>query len=306
MLYSIMKTCLSQMIVAAALLVGSEVWAQVSPTPPEHFVSVTPFGLSPHLELLHNTPDQLRRELLDTNTIGILAERAGTTPQQRATFVVAPFVDRRLFGLYLLRQEGQDACGRFANWLDQYVNGRLEGHTRECLLNGATNNVSDVGLDADKRAIVEKYQLLPRAWLKKSGSGAYTNVAVKTKRPMVGADGKITLMTVEIPPSQQSVRWASFDLVDGDVAWQFRLDFNSEGTQVDMHSIRFDAKEIDPRLAAVFREVEEELRVELESADRQPKLGAYTAYMLLKKEKLKRKGIEWRSVPDLNPGMIID
>jgi hypothetical protein len=272
---------------------------------PEHFVSASPIGLRAQLPLPHNTPSQLRKELLDANTISIIVQRAGVAPTAHATFTVAPDVAGNGLALYLLSTNAQEAC-KFAKWLDLYVQGRLEGHTSSCLLTGITNNATDGPLDSDLAVLIKSYPLLPKSWFHRAGAGALTNSGAEHLHVGAGDDGSITTLSSRLAESREASRWVSYDLVDDDVAWNFILEFSRAGEVVSLRSIRFDAKEIEPGLVQVFREVDNELSSELRAAGGRIHSPTSRVYWRLKKERLKLKGIEWKSPAELNPGTIFD
>src|SRR5262245_12445423 len=72
------------------------IFAQVSSIPPQKWTSATPIGLGPEIfrvELSHNTLQRLRQELLDTNTIRLLAKSGGLNEEDLATFQISPWPD---------------------------------------------------------------------------------------------------------------------------------------------------------------------------------------------------------------------
>src|SRR5262249_37915161 len=79
-------------VLSALLMFGGMAVGQVASLPPKHFKSATPIELRSvtRVQLSHNSPDAIRQELLDTNTISVIATGTDLTGQELATMVIAP------------------------------------------------------------------------------------------------------------------------------------------------------------------------------------------------------------------------
>lgn len=276
---------------AYGVLLASHGWAQVSSVPPAQFESANPVGLEPRLELAHNTPERLCRELLDTNTVRAIAASAGITQQGPWAFVIAPDPGGTGIWLYRLTDHDLEGCARFARCLQSYVEARLDGHTRRCLLAAITNQVPPSAVrNPDLRLLISQNPLLPASWLKSSETNIVSGLS--TQRPNPGTVG--------------AGRCASFDLTDGDVTWRYTLYFKADGAFAKLTEVKFDAKDIDPRFTGAMNEVDREVKATLESTERLGRVGTANEFWVMKKRALKNRGIEWRSPAELNPGLIFD
>ena len=65
---------------------------------------------------------------------------------------------------------------------------------------------------------------------------------------------------------------------------------------------RIDAKQVDLKYKDIIRKVEADAFQKVEKAD----LFWYVMWKMMKKELKEKHGIDWRSVRELNPGMIFD
>jgi hypothetical protein len=280
------------MHIVAALLLGCAGFAQVSSVPPTNHWSAVPIGLRRRVEVSHNQPDVIRRELLDTNTIRVIAESTGLRKDELATIALAPDpVDGQLW-LYVTKESDRatKANGVFAKKLQFYVWGRLDGHTRGFLLNALTNRVQLAGdADPDLRALLEQRPDLAGSLLERGESGFYTNQL------------------------ERVFRRVKYCLRDGEVAWCFdfcltpdRTLFNSHGTAFNISEWRVDAKECDPKFRTIFQEVDAAVSAEMKAEGAFGKPGSARSFWEMKKEKLKARGITWRSPDELNPGVIFD
>src|SRR5205823_4837248 len=128
--------------------------------------SATPIALGPEIfrvELSHNTPERIRQELLDTNTVRLLAKLGGLTEADLSKVQIAPWPDARgtEVALYQLGKSEQP-YSLLAAQLDRYLHARLEGHTKEFLMAAITNRLQPSSIsDIDLRALVASQPLVP-------------------------------------------------------------------------------------------------------------------------------------------------
>jgi len=229
-------------------------------------------------KLPHNGPDAIRKEVLDTNFIALIAKSAGITQEQLAMLELTPGPAKTEIWYALptsVTSAESSAIERFSERLQHYVRERMNGHTKECLLAGLTNKV---GSDINLQWFAANYPLLPSSWARITRDEAVTD-------------------------SGNTARRKTFELVDGDIAWSYTFDFNSRGMLLETSQVKFDAKEVDPKLKETFATLDKELADEMKQLGISGQLGAVNSYWRLKKEKLKAKGIEWRSPAELNSGI---
>ena len=268
------------------LLCYCSAFAQVSSTAPTHWKTGSPVGLGASgFELDPELRDKVRREILDTNIIHAISESVQLTEDDKKLFVVAPGgANKEEVWLYSLTDKWSGSCNRFGEQLNHYVLARMDGHTRECLLLGITNRLADSNIkDAYLWILATNNPVLPVTWFKKADSGTTTNKAGQVMR-----------------------NWVSYTLVDGEIGWRYTLSFMTNGSLDGIQTFKFDAKELDPKFQSIMKEVDSEVAAELKQRGLSGKLGAVQSYWLLKKEKLKAKGIDWRSPAELNLGVIYE
>jgi hypothetical protein len=295
-----------------ALLSCSAAMAQVSATAPKHWRSASSVGLnSSGFAVDHNLREAVRRELLDTNTVRLVATSVGLTEREQGLFQVAPGPVEDEVWLYVLGNEWTEGCARFADRLGGYVLSRMDGHTRTCLLTAVTNRqpVSSVS-DRDLRIVLTNYPMLPPSWFRKVESGTTTNKAGRVASRSVTltvVDGRQSLRTnAYIPKQDELCRWISYTLVDGDVGWGYTLRLWSDGSLDRIDASKFDAKEVDPKFEELIKSVDSEVEAEMKQSGTFGRLGSIHTYWRLKKEKLKARGVDWHSPSELNRGTIYD
>jgi len=193
--------------------------------------------------------------------------------------------------------------------LKHYVRQREEGHTKDFLFAAMTNRVdASTVLDADLRMFATKRPLVPVSWLKREASGTTTNKAGQVAWQSVSTsfvDGQtVTNESAHIPKVDEVCRWVSYTVVDGEIGWKYVLKYNADGSLDYVHDSKCDGKEYDPKYEKVIADVEAEVTAEMKRNGTFGKFGSLHTAWRLKKNKLKAKGVEWRSPAELNPGRI--
>jgi hypothetical protein len=307
-----MNTRLST-IVCIGLVIRCICSAHVASTPPQNWKRATPIYLGSgfsHLNLSHNSPEVVRQEILDTNTVRLIATFSGLTEADLATVQI---VQEPGYSWVEVNQLGnsEKAFNVLSDELRNYVRAREEGHTRAFLLAALTNRVAASAIsDPDLRAIAANRTLLPISWLKKLDSGTTTNkagvVASRTISTTVVNGKSVTKETAYIPRVDEVCRWVSYVLVDGEVAWRYSVKFKADGALDYVHDSRCDAKEYDTKYQKAIKEVEDEADAEMKRDGSFGRFGSVHTFWHLKKEKLRTRGIEWRSPAELNPNTNYD
>jgi hypothetical protein len=280
---------------------------QVSSTAPKKWTSAThldfAIGFS-QLKLSHNSPELIRQELLDTNTVRLVARFAGITGAELSTIQVAPWPDTGWPTLYQLGKS-ENAFKILSEQLGTYVRARQEGHTRAFLLAALTNRVQPSSIaDPDLRVLASNRALLPLSWLRKAESGTTTNkagtVVSRTTSTTIVNGKTVTNETVHVPKVDEVCRWVSYTVVDGEVAWRFFVMFKADGSLDYVRDSKCDAKEYDPKYQKIIKEVQAEVQAEMKKNGSYGKFGSVHGFWHLKGEKLKARGIQWRSPSELN------
>ncbi|HWI55735.1 MAG TPA: hypothetical protein VNZ22_00810 [Bacillota bacterium] len=194
--------------------------------------------------------------------------------------------------------------------LQAYVRSREEGHTREFFLAAITNSATPSSkVDRDMKALLAAHPLLPPSWLKKVESGTITNKAGQAARRTTTTtliNGKeVTREQVHVPKVDEVCRWVAYQLTDGEIAWRYTVQFKADGSLDYVRESRYDAKDYDPEYQKIIKEVESEVTAQMTKTGNDG-LGSSLTFWLLKKEKLRLKGINWRSPAELNPNTSFD
>jgi hypothetical protein len=271
-------------IVGIAFLFGCTCSGQVSSTPPRHWTSSTTLDIGMgffRLQLSNNSPEAIRREVVDTNTVRLIAMSSGLSDEDLATVQLVQKPPDHWIWLYQIGNSDR-AFKKLSEQLSSYVRTREEGHTRAFVMAALTNRVQfSKVLDPDLRVLATNKPLLALSWLKKSGSGTMTN------------EGYIS-------------RWSSYTLTDGEISWLYVMYFKADGSLRFVDDSKFDAKENDPKYQRTIKEVEAEVDAVMKKNGSFGGFGSVHSFWGLKKQILKAKGIDWRSPAELNPNSNYD
>lgn len=309
-----MKSTMWTVSLFLGLFCGNSAISQVSPNIPRDTLGATPLGLQWEfggLKLDHNRPDLIRQELLDPNTIRRIAKARGVSDEGLLSVIIAPdrFGDHELALQHLKGDEV--AYTNLAAGLRAYIHERHDGHTREFVIMSVTNRVSLATVsDPDLRLLLAAQPLLVPSQVKKIRSGVITNLAnhlASKTTSIVYANGKYSSNeTVHIPKTNEVCRWVSFAVVDGEIAWQYLLQLKANGLLDHIDESKADAKDFDPAFENIMKSVEDEAIAEMKKDGSYGKFGSVHGFWWLKREKLKAKGIHWRSPAELNPNTCYD
>jgi len=262
-----------------------------------------------------NGPEQIHRELLDTNLIRLIARSKGLSENDLATVQLAMCEDKLgpRFSSVRLYQIGKPdkAFTVLTSQLTQYVQMRDDGHTKEFTVAVLTKKPTPITTsDPDLRVLLTRAPMLDAAQLRKLGSGTYTNKAGKiasTSSSVTYTDGKLKTSTFTNMPTNDEVhRWVSYVLIDGDIAWQYDLRFMFIGNDATIEHTKCDAKEFDPKYMQIIKDVEVEVDAEMKRNGTSGKLGSVHTFWGLTQDKLSAKNIIWHSPAELNPNINYD
>lgn len=300
-------------IVALFLLCDCVASAQLSSVVPKHWKSQFPVSLgSSGFESDRKLQEAVRYEILDTNTVRLIAHSVHLSEHEKTLFMIAPGDIGDEVWFYTLGDEWSEGCGRFAEQLGAYVLARMDGHSGACLLSGITNRPSIASIpDPDLRILATNYPTLPVSLFQKSESGTKTNKAGQVaghSMTATMANGKMQLHTnyTNIPQVDEICRWVSYTLVDGEIGWRYVISLKADGTLDRIDASKSDAKEFDPKFEAVMNEVDAEVTAEMKQNGTFGQFGSGHTFWQLKKEKLKSRGVSWHSPSELNQGRIYD
>lgn len=266
------------------LLVGFSVWAicasaQVSFTAPTKRYAESDLNPDIYSRLasrrgVKDNSKEVQQELLDTNTICFIERVNGLTAADLATVKIAPGFGSNGVTLYQVDKSDR-AFKILSQQLGEYVGKRQQGHSKTFLLTALTNRLQISQItDPDLRTLMTNRPWLAVSLLKRTGSETFTNGNA----------------VISIAKPDEEVRLVHYTVVDGDIGWEFAFFFNSDGGIFSSDSECVDA----------------EAEREMKGNGQYGKLGSVHIFWDLKKEKLKAKGIDWRSSAELNPGIIYD
>ena len=100
-------------------------------------------------------------------------------------------------------------------------------------------------------------------------------------------------------------RSVTFRIADGDLAWGYQMEMKDGIVDSFVPLGRCDAKDFDPQYRKVMAEVDSLVEAEMKR-EGVTGFGSCHVFWRLRKEKLKARGIEWRSPSELNPGTCYD
>ena len=293
----------------SALLV--QVFGVIAFNPPKGWTTTTHIEISNYqrVQLSHNSPEVIRQEVLDTNIIHLLAQAGGLSETDLATVQISRAPGRSWIDIFQIGKSDK-AFRILTEQLRNYTRDRQEGHTKDFLLAAMTNRIEPSALmDANLRILATNRPSIPVSWLKLTGSGTTTNkagqIAWHTFSTSVVKGQTVTNESKHIPQLDEVCRWVSYALVDGEIAWVYSLSFKADGSFHYIHETKYDAAEYDPRQKKLISDVEDEVRAEMKRNGISG-FGSVHTFWRLKKEKLKAKGIAWRSPAELNPNRIYD
>jgi hypothetical protein len=299
-------------IVCIGLAVRCICSAQVSSTPPRYWKNAYllefGFGSFDRLELSYNRQEAVRREVSDSNLLRRVAKSCGLTTADLAGVRIV--TDRDGTWVYQIGNS-EKAFNALSEKLGSYVRARQQGHTPAFALATLTNRAAPSTIsDPDLRAIASNRPLLPVSWLKRVESGTGTNKAGQTVSHTISTkvvNGRtVTNETKHIPQVDEVYRWVSYALIDGEIAWRYFLRFTADGSLEDVSESRCDAKEYDPKYRKPIKDVEAQVAGEMKRDGSFGQFGSVHTFWHLKQEKLKERGIQWRSPAELNPNTSYD
>ena len=245
------------------------------------------------VELPYNSPTAVRGEILDPSLLQTIATANDLATQDIAGLRL--FQDPRSTVVELYRLDGNlRAFNVVHDRLLTYVEGRKEGHTREYMVAAMTNKsiLHFSQPDADLRYLLIAYPTIPEAFVKKYASGTRTNRVGRTSgRPTID----------DPPPTNVVSRWTAYSVMDGLIAWGYYLYFNPDDTLDGIEEVKCDARELDPKFAPVLKEVDAQVEAQMKQEKTYGRLGSLHTFWRLRKQRLKERGIDWRSPGELNP-----
>lgn len=262
------------------------------------------------VKLTNNTPEMIRHELASRTFLSDMGGRLGLASRD---FAKLRFIYNSQYGWFELEQNGAppSVFDSVREAVDMYVRARNEGHTKEFILAGTTSRVTALASeDAGIRAIAASRPQVPVSWLKLDETGATTNKAgqevSRTITTTVVGGKTVTNEVVDIPKTDEVRPWASYTLVDGDLCWRYFVQFKVDGSVASVHDSKCDAKDVDPKYKALMKEVESAVEQDMKKEGSSGQFGSCHRFWQLKEEKLKQKGIDWRSPAEVNPDTCYD
>ncbi len=266
-------------------------------------------GIS-RVKVSHNSPEAIRRELLDPTTLRVIAKAGGLTEKDLRT---VKLVQEGNLGWVSLYRTGRSekAFKLLSERLTDYVKAREDGHTREFVLFAITNSTARSPVsDIDLKGLLANQPLLPTSWLKRAASGTITNkageVASRTITTKTINGKEVSSETAHIPKVDEVCRWVSYTASDGEIGWEYVVKFKADGVVDYIRESRCDAKEYDSKYQKVIEEVEREVHTAMKKDGNYGRFGSCHTFWHLKKDKLREKGIAWRSPAELNPNTNYD
>jgi hypothetical protein len=306
-----MRSTLGRILAAltiASLPADREGFAQTFPKPPKGWTACSLlYGRSSSMGLAVNnaTPEAICQELLDPEMIRFAATARRLSDKDLSTVTVGPGLGQGELSLWQIGRSSRAAFDILGGVLGNYAHARNHGHTKQFAMAAMTNAISSP-VDPDLQMLVTN-RMLPPSWLVRTGTGTRTNRA--SERPsgpgrtisFPNGTWHTNVVPVRVWNTDEVCRWSSFQLVDGEVAWDYELSVRGDGTLDSVYEWRHDAKDCDPQYRESMAEVDAEIQAELKRSGMDGKPGATHTAWRLKREKLKARGIAWRSPAELDP-----
>jgi hypothetical protein len=261
-------------------------------------------------DLPQNKPEAVSKEILDPQLIRRVAESRGLSAKQLAGIKIAEDPDHGWINIYQIGKDGEAFTVLSAD-LRAYSKGRAEGHTQAFLMMAITNASSLSTIrDSDLRILATNHGLMAVSWATKTGFGIRTNIAgIETDRRETTTtvnDKRVTTVTVHVPKTNELCRWVSHRIIDGEIAWDYHMQFKADGSLNYSSSSKSDARDYDERYRQIIEDVTSEVTAQMKKDGSYGQFGSINYFWHLKKERLKAKGIDWRSPTELNPGACYD
>ncbi|HXF09618.1 MAG TPA: hypothetical protein VN625_02460, partial [Desulfuromonadaceae bacterium] len=157
----------------------------------------------------------------------------------------------------------------------------------------------------DLRILMTSQPWVAVSLLKQESTGTYTNKAgeiTSITRTTTTVNGKEqTTSVTNTPRTDEIMRWVSYTVADETIAWRYFCVFGQDNRLDNVHDERFDAVELDPKYFKSIKSVEREVEAQMKKDGTYGQFGSVHTFWRLKQEKLKAKGIPWRSPTELNP-----
>jgi hypothetical protein len=233
-------------------------------------------------KLDHNTPEAIVKEILDPKLLRLIAQAKGLQEEDLATIKIEAACDNKEAIIYQLGKNDK-AFKALLPTLEDYGKRRLEGHTKDFLLLAITNAPpQQESLSPHLKILLKETSLIPIHAFKNAGSHSLTN-----------GEGSCTTTAV-------------YTVTDGDITWCYYLSFKADGSFDRMSHSRHDSKEFDPKYRDIIKEVDNEISEGAIKNGAVIKFGSCHSLWEQKKQKLRAKGILWRSPAELNPNCRFD
>jgi hypothetical protein len=233
-------------------------------------------------KLDHNTPEAIVMEILDQKLLRHIAQAKGLQEEDLVTIKIEAACDNKEAIIYQLGANDK-AFKALVPILEEYGKSRLEGHTKDFLLLAITNAPpQQESLSPHLKVLLKETSLIPVHAFKNGGTHSVTN-----------GEGSCTTSVI-------------YTVTDGDITWCYCLSFKADGSFAGMTNSRHDSKEFDPKYRDIIKEVDNEISEEAIKNGAVIRFGSCHSLWEQKKQKLRAKGILWRSPAELNPNCRFD
>ena len=248
------------------------------------------------------------QELIDFEAVQVIARACHVSDEKLASVRVVEEAGKGKLEIYQVEDSGK-AYRALCGPLEAYFRGRSDGHTKEFMLAGMTNKAAgSAKLDKDLRALAKARPDLRVGMMRKISSGTYTNHAgrVASQSAAITSVHGAGQTNKTAAKHDEVCRWASYVLVDGEIGWNYEIQFTKSGKLENIFEEKRDAREYDPKYETLIQEVDDEVKAEMKKKGTFGKVGSVWAFWGLKKAKLEARGVQWRSPGELNPGVAFD